>query len=304
MRPGEWWNSHLQPVKRCRHAFTLIELLVVISIIAVLAALLLPVLGRAKARAQGVTCLSNFKQLNLAWQMYADDNDGALVGLVIDEASKGASIPQLPWVNGILSLEPDNWDNFSTINLVDGNYAAFAPYIKRATIYKCPSDKSTALWHGANRNRVRSYQSAGGWYFGLSYLSPGGRTIPKITWAAQPGRELTFIEAHADTITSGYFPPPWRLPGEERIDYPSLAFMRDLPGSRHGGSGVVAFGDGRVEFHKWLDSRTTRSETGVDPRDPSFEFLSSLCDPVNKDALWIDSHSQLLGNPGSRQNYQ
>lgn len=278
-----------------RHAFTLIELLIVIAIIAVLAALLLPVLGRAKARAQGVVCLSNFKQLNLAWQMYADDHDGAMVRRHSAVSNNEQfTFPQLPWVEGNLSLTPDNLDNFRTDYLVDLQYAAFAPYIRNPAIYKCPSDKSTALWHGVRRTRVRSYQTAGGWYFGRSYLPAGSLGIGNVSWAVRPANELTFIESHADTIRGGVFPPPYRFPSEQDVPNPSLVFMRDLPGSRHNGSGAVAFGDGRVEMHKWRDPRTRRPETGVAPQD--FEYYVGLNDPANEDAFWIDRHSRLEGN--------
>jgi prepilin-type N-terminal cleavage/methylation domain-containing protein/prepilin-type processing-associated H-X9-DG protein len=281
-------------MKHRRHAFTLIELLVGIAIIGVLAALLLPVLGRAKARAQGVVCLSNFKQLNLAWQMYADDHDGAIVKLGLGEINRRFSHPQLPWVDGNLSLTPDNLDNFRTDYLVDPKYAAFAPYIRNPAIYKCPSDKSTALWHGVRRTRVRSYQTAGGWYFGSSYLSPGSVPIAKLSWAVRPANELTFIESHTGAVGSQNFPPPYRFPSERDTPHPSLVFMRGLPGSRHNGSGVVAFADGRVEMHKWRDPRTRQPER--DDFSMDFEEMIKLCDPANEDAFWIDRHSRLEGN--------
>lgn len=274
-----------------RHAFTLIELLVVIAIIAVLAALLLPVLGRAKARAQGVVCLSNFKQLNLAWQMYADDHDGAIARLTgAGPNYQGFTYLRLPWVEGHLSLMPDNLDNFRTDYLVDPKYAAFAPYIQNPAVYKCPSDKSTALWHGVRRTRVRSYKTAGGWYFGASY---GSSLAPKVSWAVRPANELTFIESHADWVGGGNFVPPYRFPSEKDVPNPSLVFLRDVPGSRHNGSGVVAFGDGRVEMHKWRDPRTRRPETNV---PGELWDMIGLCDPANEDAFWIDRHSRLEGN--------
>jgi prepilin-type N-terminal cleavage/methylation domain-containing protein/prepilin-type processing-associated H-X9-DG protein len=288
-------------MKTRRKAFTLIELLVVIAIIGVLAALLLPALGGAKARAQGAVCVSNFKQLALAWQMYADDNDGAIVKDALPEANKRFPQPQLPWVAGNLSLGPGNSDNIRTDLLVDRRHAAFAPYIQNPAIYKCPSDKSTALVLEKRFNRVRSYQLGGGWRF-QPFSTPGyARQITKIAVAVRPAGEMTFIEGHADTIQVGRFPSPRRIPSEEHVDYPTLAFLQNLPGSRHSGSGAVAFGDGRVEMHKWRDPRTTPPETGVGPWAPGEFYLYSVCDPVNQDALWIDEHAQLLGNRDARR---
>jgi prepilin-type N-terminal cleavage/methylation domain-containing protein/prepilin-type processing-associated H-X9-DG protein len=277
-----------------RQAFTLIELLVVIAIIAVLAALLLPVLGRAKARAQGIACLSNFKQLQIAWQMYSDDHDGACVELSQRSRSERAGDYQRPWVAGILSLEQNNWDNFRTDLLVDPQYAAFAPYIQNASIYKCPSDKSTALWNGSPRNRVRSYQSAGGWPF-FEY-----RTFPKTAWIKRPAAELTFIEGHADTIQFGKFESPIKREGAGGVMY-----ILDLPGSRHSLGSAVAFGDGHAEMHRWRDPRTTPPELGVKREGEHTSAWGNgtwydISNPLNQDILWIYERTQALGSSGAK----
>src|SRR5262245_50714528 len=93
-----------------REAFTLIELLVVIAIIAILAAMLLPALTKAKAKGQGIMCMSNHRQLMLAWRMYAEDNRDTVTYATADQAGPYGSYS---WVQGVLNYDPanrSNWD--------------------------------------------------------------------------------------------------------------------------------------------------------------------------------------------------
>lgn len=243
------------PDKEHREGFTLVELLVVIAVVGILASLLLPALARSKARAQGVFCLNNARQLTLAWLMYADDHGSRLPYNLGGDVSRKTVAEKNPlnWVNNIMNWEPDQ-DNTNTTTITE---ASLSPYASRVvSIYRCPSDNvlSEIQRRVGWTARVRSY-SMNAMVGNAGDLSSSGVNQNNTNYVQffalsaipRPSEIFVFLDEHPDSINDGYF-----------INKAYKWDWIDLPASYHNGAGCFSFADGHSEMHRWLFPSTKR----------------------------------------------
>ncbi len=244
---GRWQSKSFR-------AFTLIELLVVIAIIAILAAMLLPALSKAKLRAMGTTCLSNQRQLALAWRMYADDNQDHIINF--DTSTN--SISGLPWRFAIpnpmpntIGMSPQNKD----LALLRGGYmqGGLYQYAPNVNVLHCPADLRANF---SAVNNPAGYSFAYGSYSGAGGLNgivyAPNTAITKQTAILHPSERFLWVEENdprGENASSWVMNHPGPPPTTQTSFEDSVACW-------HGDNSTFSWADGHAESHHWLDPKT------------------------------------------------
>lgn len=224
-------------------AFTLIELLVVIAIIAILAALLLPALAAAKTKAQKTSCVNNLKQMQLCWNMYADDYRD----LIAPNQKSDESLAN--WIAGLMTQLPD------ATNLLDLQNALLYPYCRNTMIYKCPADVKPNPVSGAVT--VRSY-SMNTYLNGYDVSNTHDDDTATGVFVVQtklaqmtsptPARRIVFVDESEDTIDDGNFGV---CPSCLNTTYAPINSWLNYPTARHANAGVFSYADGHATAIQW-----------------------------------------------------
>jgi prepilin-type N-terminal cleavage/methylation domain-containing protein/prepilin-type processing-associated H-X9-DG protein len=287
---------------KTRDGFTLIELLVVIAIIAILAAMLLPVLHKAQVRAQATQCMNNSRQLMLGWIQYYNDNNDQLVNnfggvaCALEEKQK----TYRSWANDYMTWATTDPAN-NPINDLDGlTQAAFYEYVHNAAVYRCPADNYlSALQQKAGIGaRPRSYSM--NMYFG-SILSNTNEPYNnnyqqyvqflKGSTIRTPSNLYVFLDEQADSIDDGFLDDPAAQSSSEWTSVGGGTSWGDLPASYHDGGCGFGFADGHTEIHVFKSATCTIIPVRIQnhPAWPSFSL-----DPAGwDDAIWVGSRSSL-----------
>lgn len=282
--------NYVKVAKRVvRRAFTLIELLVVIAIIAILAAILMPVLNKAEQRAQGMGCLDNLRQLGIGWIMYAHDNNDNLCPLTGEanmvtsptDPSAQPGGPKCSWVLGSMQSISQGATNVALLQA-----GLLYAYVNNFKVYKCPADNVCVNPALQGLLKVRSY-SMNCWMNVASYdnwnLTEGyNGTIhqqviyTKLSRIPTPAERWVLIDENPYSINDGMFV----------CDIAAIRNWVDIPASYHVHGAALNFADGHSEIKVWHDGAIVNFQGLIAP--PS--GLGPRCDSSG-DLQWLQQRT-------------
>jgi prepilin-type N-terminal cleavage/methylation domain-containing protein/prepilin-type processing-associated H-X9-DG protein len=249
--------------------FTLIELLVVIAIIAILMAILMPALRLARDEGRRILCVSNVRNLTMAYFLYQDENDNVLVNGNVPRSSQFKESHEVYWVEppqGVTGSYTGDTNPTLEDELRGIRQGGLYPYLKTVNVYRCTADNRK---REPGKATFRSFSIAGGMN-GEERNSYTQRAIKKYTEIRNPATKYVFVE-EAD-------PRQWNM--GSWIIYPTGDSWADPLSIWHNKRSTLGWADGHAEIHRWLDERTIEmSERGqfgaVHPDNPDLKFMQA-----------------------------